>query len=139
MLGTSDFGDRAFVETTAYPPHEIPNGPGTTRTTAHGDTLEIEADLQGDGWVVVSQTAWKGWRAYLDGRRVETHFADHAFLGVFAPRGHHHIRLAYLPSSFTRGRAISMITAALLALAAVTLSWRRRASRDTALQPDPSR
>ena len=32
-----------------------------------------------DGWIVVSEPAWKGWRAYIDGRRVEIQIANLAF------------------------------------------------------------
>jgi len=73
---------------------------------------------------VLSQTAWKGWRAYVDGKRVEWHFANHAFLGVHVPAGHHRVRFIYLPESFTRGRNISLATLIALAL---WVALRRRA------------
>ena len=68
--------------------------------------------MEADGWVVVSESAWPGWRAYIDGTRVQTAFANHAFLGVLVPAGVHHLRLLYLPDAFTLGRSISLATIA---------------------------
>ena len=70
----------------------------------------------GGGWVVVSEPAWKGWRAYIDGRRVQMQTANLAFLAIFVPDGVHNVRVVYLPQSFVIGRAISAVT--LLALIA---------------------
>jgi uncharacterized membrane protein YfhO len=72
----------------------------------------------------VSETAWSGWRAYVDDRRVRWRFANHAFLGVYVPKGAHRVRLRYLPESFVRGRAISL--AALGAAAVALIVYRRR-------------
>jgi uncharacterized membrane protein YfhO len=104
----------------------------TTRRAKLG--LEMDAAMDADGWIVISQTAWKGWRAYIDGRRVETKYANHAFLGLFVPAGRHHVRLVFLPDSFTRGRAISFGTLALLAVIALS----RSAIRARGRAPHPS-
>jgi hypothetical protein len=110
MKAVQDFGEVAFIETHLYAPHDAPNGPGDVTTR---DNKDFDVNLQNPGWVVISNTAWRGWRAYVDGRRVETHFADHAFLGVHVPAGRHRLRLVYLPESFTRGRAISLAALAI--------------------------
>ena len=87
---------------------------------------EIDATMDRPGWIVVAETAWPGWRAYIDGRRASTHYANHAFLGIHVSEGHHRVRLVYLPEAFTRGRAVSGIT--LLVLVIVTV-WRALARR----------
>jgi len=63
---------------------------------------------------VISDCAWDGWRVYIDGRRVRTHFANEAFLGIFVPEGRHAIRVVYLPGEFVKGRRISFGTLAAL-------------------------
>ena len=94
-----------------------------------GLAYDMDAAMESDGWVVVSATAWKGWRATVDGKRVRTHFANHAFLGVWVPRGQHRVTLVYRPESFVRGRAISLVTLAFLAAA---VAYRRtRACRSS--------
>jgi hypothetical protein len=131
MLKATDFADMAWIEAREYPPHQITNGPGRVTTRRARLGFDLDAAMDGDGWIVVSQTAWTGWRAYVDGKRVETKYANHAFLGVFVSKGRHHVRLIYLPDSFTRGRAISFATLALLVVIPLTrraMRGRRRSS-----------
>ena len=129
MSTATDFAARAWIETSAYEPHDAPNGPGTVSIRREGLAYELEATMEQAGWVVISESAWSGWRAYVDGRRVAPHFANHAFLGVHVPAGKHRVRLIYLPESFTRGRAISAVTLLLClgGLAAARNARRRRA------------
>ena len=131
MSLATDFADLAWIEAPEMTPHEVPNGPGTLALHKDGNSLSIDAEMASDGWVVASQSAWKGWRAYIDNRRVEVRFANHAFLGVFVPKGHHRIRLQYLPESFTRGRAISFATLGVLVIVALT---RRRFNKPGAVR-----
>ena len=134
MARAKDFSDLAWIEAPEMMPHEVPNGPGTLTLRKDGSGLSIEAVMDADGWVVASQSAWKGWRAYTDGRRTPVRFANHAFLGVFVPKGRHHIRLQYLPESFTRGRNISFTTLAALLIAAIFPSARRRFQKPGAVR-----
>src|SRR5947208_14566744 len=83
MYKANDFANMAWIEAREYPPHEISNGPGRISRRRARLGFELDAAMEGDGWIVISQTAWKGWRAYLDGRRVEMKYANHAFLGLF--------------------------------------------------------
>ena len=129
MLKATNFADMAWIEAREYPPHQITNGPGRVTIRRAKLGLDMNAAMDGDGWIVISQTAWKGWRAYVDGKRVEMKFANHAFLGLFVTAGRHHIRLIYLPDSFTRGRAISFATLALLIVIPLTRSAIRARGR----------
>ena len=128
MKQATDFSDVAWIETAAYEPHDAPNGPGSVAIHRDGFAWDLDADMQGAGWIVMSETAWKGWRAYIDGRRVGTQFANHAFLGIHVPPGRHRVRLVYLPESFTRGRNISAITLLLLGICAIVRRVCRRSS-----------
>ena len=134
MSQATDFADLAWIESDRQ--HEQVNAAGTVSIQRKGLEHALVANMQGDGWIVVSESAWKGWRAYIDGRRVETHFANHAFLGLFVPRGEHRIRLVYLPESFTRGRAISIAT--LLLVLAVKIVRACRRSPSISSSPSPS-
>ncbi len=49
----------------------------------------IVASMDDPGWVVVLETAWKGWRVLRSHELFEVHFADHAFIGFHVPRGEH--------------------------------------------------
>ena len=128
MKSNDDFSGIAWIETQAYEPHIAPNGPGTVRIERKGLEYHLDATLERPSWIVVAETHWPGWRAYVDGNRVRAHFANHAFIGVHVPAGRHTVRLVYLPESFTRGRAISL--GALVVL--VGVRWRSRRSRKAA-------
>jgi Bacterial membrane protein YfhO len=124
MAKEKDFADRAWITVPHYPPHEISNGPGTVTVRRKGFSVyEMEAKMDLDGWVVISDSRWPGWRAYVDGKRVETHDANHAFIGVFVPKGTHTLKLMYRPEAFTRGRNVTIVTA-LLAIAFLVLRHR---------------
>ncbi len=102
-------GDRAWIDA-PMPLHEEQNGPGelTLRRIRHGYRLHVA--MQKGGWVVASETTWKGWRAYVDGHRVQMQIANLSFLAIYVPQGAHTIRLVYFPESFVIGRAISGLT-----------------------------
>ena len=118
MQGTSDFGERAWIDAD-LPRHEERNGPGVVSSIEkRPNGLRIRVNMARAGRVVVSETAWKGWRAYIDGRRVQMQIADLAFLAIYVPAGPHSIRLVYLPDSFVIGRAITFATLIALILAA---------------------
>jgi uncharacterized membrane protein YfhO len=138
MKSVTDFADIAWIEADAYEPHEAANGPGRVTLRREGLGYVVDATMEQSGWITIAETAWPGWRAYVDGRRVKTHFANHAFLGVHVPQGHHEVRLTYLPASFTRGRAISLAT--LLALAAIlSTNMIRACLRSFSTSRSPSR
>jgi hypothetical protein len=122
-----DFRTRAWI-TAPGAAFDRPNGPGTIRLRSRsvGGEYRFDADMQGDGWVVLSDSAWKGWRAYVDGRRVRMSRANAAFLSVYLPAGKHAVRIVYRPTSFVRGRAISIAT---LMLIAIVVMMRLRAAR----------
>ncbi|MDQ3280560.1 MAG: YfhO family protein [Acidobacteriota bacterium] len=125
MKAATDFSHVAWIETDALPPQDILNGRGVVTLRRSGLAYELDASMEQPGWVVISATAWKGWRAYIDNRRVHTHFANHAFLGIYVPKGTHHVTLRYLPESFTRGRLISLATLVALALLGIRRGIRR--------------
>ena len=77
----------------------------------------LTAQMDRNGWIVISEPAWKGWRAYVDGRRVALQIANRAFLAVYVAQGKHDVRLVYLPRAFVIGRAITMATLAAIAIA----------------------
>ncbi len=117
MAAQSDFSDRAWLQIDERP-HDRVNGSGTLSVTRQANGLRIDVRKVGDGFIVISESAWRGWRAWVDGRRVTAHRANHAFLAVFVPNGRHTVRLRYLPESFVIGRAITFLTLASVCVAA---------------------
>jgi hypothetical protein len=126
MQNQSDFRQRAWIDA-PMPIHEEQNGPGeVTKIQPRGNGFRINVVMQRPGRVVVSEEAWNGWRAYIDGRRVQMQVANLAFLAIYVPAGSHSIRLVYLPDSFVIGRTISLSTLVLLLILPFGLRWRDR-------------
>jgi uncharacterized membrane protein len=110
MQGAADFRDVAWIASSSPGVHD--NGPGriTLRSYSRGGAYAFDAEMQRDGYVVISDTAWKGWRAFVDGRRVSVDRANAAFLAVHVPAGRHTVRLEYRPWTFVAGGWISLVT-----------------------------
>ncbi|MGZ7032334.1 MAG: YfhO family protein, partial [Thermoanaerobaculia bacterium] len=128
MKEQRDFAERAWIA--GLRPGEAENAKG--RVVAHHAPLglRLDAEMEREGYVVVSNTAWHGWRAYVDGRAVRPLRANHSFLGVFVPAGRHVIQLKYLPQAFVAGRAVSVASVLVLVVASVVL-WRRKLKIET--------
>ncbi len=118
MAEETDFSEVAWIELpdleTPSRKARQPNGPGQVTVERRGLGLDLRIRMERPGWVVVSQTAWKGWRAISAGEEIPVHFANHAFLGFHLPEGEHRVDLVYRPRSFIVGRAVSLLTAAFL-------------------------
>jgi hypothetical protein len=136
MQSETDFRERAWIEA-PLAPHDRQNGPGAVSFTNTAREYDIDADMQRAGWIVASLPAWKGWRAYVDGRRVETQFANHAFLGVYVPQGKHHVRLIYLPRAFVVGRWVTFFTLVIVVARIVAKSQSRKVSKEIEPRQSP--
>ena len=88
----------------------------TNRTSArvsnsHFENQSVNADVEAakPSLVVVSQTYYHDWRAYVDGQETPVLRANHAFQAIQVPPGRHHIRLAYEDRAFETGAAVSIV------------------------------
>ena len=87
-------------------------GPDQVRVVSYEpERVVIEADLTDEGVLVLLDSCYPGWRAWVDGVEAEIHRADHLFRAVRLSAGQHRIVFAYDPLSFKVGAAISLITA----------------------------
>lgn len=129
MAQQKDFSERAWILAPGYRSHQVSNGPGQLKIVRDGNGFTIDAAMEHEGWVIISESAWIGWRTYIDGHRIQPQYANHAFLGVFVPQGKHTVTLHYMPEPFTRGRNISLATALGLFLFAATRRMRRKRAR----------
>ncbi|MFA6003012.1 MAG: YfhO family protein [Elusimicrobiota bacterium] len=69
--------------------------------------------------LVLAETDYPGWRAYLDGRAIGHERFEGIFPSVSVPPGPHELRFHFMPTSFLLGLLVSGISAA-------ALFWRRR-------------
>jgi hypothetical protein len=103
-------------------------GQGTARIVSRTtDTLEVEAELDVPGVLVVTEAFDEGWRAEVDGRAAEVVRANGLFRGVRLAAGRHRVRFRYRPAAALAGAAIS----GLGLVAAIALGvTQRRGERD---------
>ncbi|HWC65891.1 MAG TPA: YfhO family protein, partial [Thermoanaerobaculia bacterium] len=125
MRSCRDFSKVAWIEDSARPEGEAPNGRARVTATARGADLDVHVDAQSRSWIVVSQTAWRGWEAREGARLLPLRFANQAFLAFEVGPGRHEVRLEYRPRSFRLGVGLALASAA--ALVAVGILGRRRA------------
>ena len=85
----------------------------------------VEVNLSADGFLVLSDLYYPGWRAFVDGVEHEVYKADYALRAVQLKAGEHRIEFVFDPLSFRVGLSVSAVT--LLAVVALTavLMWRK--------------
>jgi hypothetical protein len=90
----------------------------TNQTTAHvlssqfkAQRADIEVEAAEPSLVVVAQTHYHDWHAYVDGQPAHLLRANYTFQAVQVPAGRHHVRLAYEDLAFQFGAAVSICMA----------------------------
>lgn len=77
--------------------------------------IVVDARMADNGFVVLSEKYYPGWKAYLDGKETEIHQADYVFRAVYVPQGRHNLTVRYEPESYKKGLYISMVSLLLVA------------------------
>jgi hypothetical protein len=141
LLGTLGHGDfdplaESYLEGAPELPAASdapPRGRPATIVRDEPTLVEVEAELEAPGVLVLADSYFPGWRATLDGEPLEIHPANHLFRGVALPAGRHRVRFAYRPQRLSLGFAASGVGIVLLAM----LVWRGR--RDSLRSHSPAR
>jgi hypothetical protein len=89
---------------------------------ANALTVHVQSDQ--DGYLILSEVWYPGWRAWCDDRETPVLRADHALRAVAIPAGEHTVRLVFDPTSWRVGMALSVITSLALASVAALALWR---------------
>jgi hypothetical protein len=89
------------------------------------EQVTLRASLSAPGYVVLSDSWYPGWKAYVDGQEAEIERANVLFRAVYVPAGTHTVRLEYRPVSYRVGLGISTVTLAGLAAAWALLKRKR--------------
>jgi hypothetical protein len=76
-------------------------------------------------WVVIAQTFYPCWQAYVDGNPVRLWRANYVFQALAVPLGEHHVRIVYRDRIFYIGVALTVATLLALLLFLI-LKWRMR-------------
>ncbi len=88
--------------------------------TSYKDThVELAVRTAEPGLLVLSDTYYPGWDAYVDGEKTPIYPTDLAIRSIFIPAGDHKVEFVFSPDIFKLGSAITMFALAALILYAV--------------------
>jgi hypothetical protein len=99
------------------------SGPGgVVRIAEYGSThLRLSAEMGGPGLIVLTDTFYPGWEAWVDKRSAHIYRVNGVFRGVFVEGGRHEITMRFQPPSQSWGLALSAAgLAAVIGLVAVS-------------------
>jgi hypothetical protein len=90
------------------------------------ERVVISANLVEEGYLVLTDTYYPGWRALADGLETPIYRANLLFRAVYLPAGQQRIEFIYDPRSFKMGAAISLATLLGLVAGIAAATGRRR-------------
>lgn len=109
----------------ASPPAASPGRATITRETSR--ELVIDATASADGFLLLADTFYPGWHAYVDGVPTPIYRANVSLRGIALPKGQHTVRFWYEPAPFFRGLWISLATLSVLFVWFGAAAYRRYA------------
>ncbi len=99
---------------------------GERRTTNGRETVNIlkyspgevviRANISAPRFLILSDSYYPGWKAYVDGSRTKIYRADYILRAVHLKPGRHIIKFTYDPFSFKMGAIITLLTAVIIAI-----------------------
>lgn len=129
------------------PPRPSPSSDSTAQAKDRLETLSqrsqerrFRAQLSQPGFLVVAETYYPGWRAWVDGTPTDMLRADLLFSAVPLDAGEHLVELRYEPDSFALGWRITLgalITTVALVAYSLTSKLRRRRKNASFLDEHP--
>lgn len=69
--------------------------------------MELRVDASRDGWVVINDTFFPGWRADVNGEEMRVYRANQTFRAVPVKEGEQIIRMEFVPEGFEAGKKIT--------------------------------
>lgn len=97
-----------FPYTLSLPLPPTTSAPATSLTPSP-NAVTIPVSLRQRGWVVLTDTYFPGWTAYVDGQPAPLLAANYAFRAVPVEQGEHVVEFRYAPRSFQIGSWISAL------------------------------
>lgn len=78
------------------------------------NTVRIQVKMNTPGILVLTDSYYPGWKAYLDGVETPVYPANYLFRAIKVPDGNHSVEYRYLPASFLAGLALTGLCTACL-------------------------
>lgn len=87
------------------------------------DEIEIDAEMAENGFLVLSEKHYPGWKVFVDGEKTKIYKADYIMRAVYLSRGKHKVKFIFDPWPYKTGLWLSSATFLFLIGAVV---WRVR-------------
>lgn len=137
--GRFDARELLLLEDTPAPLPEAEGGASSgagdsVRITGYQpDRVTLETSVGAPGFLLLLDTHFPGWKAYVDDRRARIYRADYNFRAVALPAGASRVVFEYRPASVAVGLSLSLMSGAAL----LTLFWIGRPARPRPLPRRP--
>jgi hypothetical protein len=126
--------DPARSAITEQPIAGLPAAPATDPagqaqiTTYDPERVVVRAHADRSGLLVLSDLAYPGWTATVDGHPARIYTVDYLLRGIRLPPGSHTVQMSYEPASWRFGWITSLLALAVVAVLAVTGFTARRSA-----------
>lgn len=74
-----------------------------------GNKVSGQVSCDGETYIIMNQNYYPGWKAYIDGIKVDIELVDSVLCGVKVPQGEHEVCFSFESNSFNLGALISGI------------------------------
>ncbi len=101
-----------YVATASGEKSGLPSVGSAVMTRDSSREVVLEIDAHRDAFLVLTDTWYPGWEAWLDDRPVPHYRANIAFRALPVPAGQHTVRFVYRPASVAWGFGVSGLTVA---------------------------
>jgi hypothetical protein len=111
MERLDDLHDEAvmFDPIPALPPCTIAPADSVELKEDHGSRVSLSVRLSCPAMIVVSDTYFPGWRAYIDGAPAQIYQVNGAMRGIPTPAGVHAVTMRYRPMVVYEGAALTFV------------------------------
>lgn len=89
------------------------------------NAVEIRVTMPQAGFLVLTDSYFPGWHAYVNGAETEIYRADGIYRGVYLPPGEHTVLFKYSPDSFKTGLYMSFLSVLILLVGVGYGVWRQ--------------
>ncbi|OGS38531.1 MAG: hypothetical protein A2551_07935 [Elusimicrobia bacterium RIFOXYD2_FULL_34_30] len=94
-----------------YPDNFRYEGTGSVNIKKYSEKeIEFETESDEGGFLVLNDTWYPGWEAYVNGKKFKIFKADYLFRALEIPKGNCSIKLAYNPKYYNIGKIVSIFT-----------------------------
>ncbi|QDU09167.1 YfhO family protein [Gimesia aquarii] len=119
--------NEVFLQADILPQGKRQSYKAATIKSAGPDHLEIQAELDTPGYLILSDIYYPGWSAHVKDKSIPILPANFSLRAIPLPAGKHVVQLSFTPPGFKIGRIISLTT---LAVILILLLMSSRSSKE---------